>query len=286
MSTSARTFSAALRLEPPDLWADVPKKNGVAMIRGSTAPLFFYRHPTALTAGASMQRVWNIVRSPVQTFLAGLFTVLPLAITVAIVIWVAGILDDYLGPGTVLGRLLAGVGLQLTNETFAYAVGWVLVLAGVYVVGLLVELGAQRVLRDRVDAAFARVPLLGGIYGTVRQLVGMMDTKGQADLKGMQVVFCLFGGESGAAFLALLPTPELFRVAGIDYHAILIPSAPVPVGGSLIFVPAKSVVPANLSVDAFMSIYVSMGVTGPQFLAPAVSPSSGTASEAKVQPDK
>jgi len=52
-----------------------------------------------------------------------------------------------------------------------------------------------------------------------------------------------------------------------SYHAVIIPSAPVPVGGSLIFVPVTSVRPSDLSVDAFMSIYVSMGVTGPQFLA-------------------
>jgi len=94
----------------------------------------------------------------------------------------------------------------------------------------------------------------------------MMDKKDSADLKGMSVVFCIFGKESGAAFLALLATPEKFRVEDVDYHAIIIPSAPVPVGGSLIFVPVDSVRPANLSVDAFMSIYVSMGVTGPQFL--------------------
>jgi uncharacterized membrane protein len=211
--------------------------------------------------------MWSIVRYLIQTFLAGLFTVLPLVVTVAIVIWVAGMLDDFLGPNTVLGGLLASAGLRISaNETLAYVIGWVLVLAVIFVVGLLVELGAQRLLRDGVDSIFARVPLLGGVYGTVRQLVGMMDKKGQSDLKGMSVVFCLFGGESGAAFLALLPTPELFRVGEIDYHAVLIPTAPVPVGGSLIFVPAKSVIPAKLSVDAFMSIYVSMGVTGPQFL--------------------
>jgi uncharacterized membrane protein len=220
-----------------------------------------------------MDRIWKVVRSPLPTFLAGLFTVLPLVITVAIVIWVAGVVDDYLGPGTVLGRLLAGVGLPfVANETFAYIVGWLVVLLGIYALGLLVELGAQRLLRDRVDALLARVPLLGGVYGTARQLVGMVDKKGQTELRGMRVVFCLFGGESGAAFLALMPTPELFRVAGIDYHAVLIPSAPVPVGGSLIFVPAKSVVAADLSVDAFMSIYVSMGVTGPQFLPPCPPP--------------
>ena len=34
----------------------------------------------------------------------------------------------------------------------------------------------------------------------------------------------------------------------------------------MIFVPATQVEPADISVDAFMSLYVSMGVTGPQFL--------------------
>ena len=110
------------------------------------------------------------------------------------------------------------------------------------------------------------VVLLGGIYGTVRQLVGMMDNKGSPDLAGMSVVYCIFGAESGAAFLALLATPETYRIGEIDYNAVIIPSAPVPVGGSLLFVPATSVRPAGITVDAFMSIYVSMGVTGPQFL--------------------
>ncbi len=115
--------------------------------------------------------------------------------------------------------------------------------------------------------------MLGGIYGTVRQLVGMMDKQGSPDLKGMSVVYCVFGAETGAVFLALLPTPERFRIGEIDYHAIIIPSAPVPVGGSLLFVPAASVRPAGITVDAFMSVYVSMGVTGPQFLRPAIAKS-------------
>lgn len=214
-----------------------------------------------------MARFWIVARYFTHTFLAGLFTVLPFVATVAIVVWVAGFLDDFLGPGTVVGRLLAGLGLRFTSsEQLAYIAGWALVLLGVFGVGVLVEFGAQRLLRDRVDALLARVPLLGGVYGTMRQLVGMMDKQGQADLKGMSVVFCLFGGDTGAAFLALMPTPEQFRVGEIDYHAVLIPTAPVPFGGSLIFVPAKSVLPSQLSVDAFMSLYVSMGVTGPQFL--------------------
>jgi uncharacterized membrane protein len=140
------------------------------------------------------------------------------------------------------------------------------VLAFIFGLGLLVEAGARRFLVDRLDRVARRIPVLGSVYGTVRQFAELMDTRDKADLRGMSVVWVLFGGERGAAFLALLPTPERFRIAELDYHAVVIPSAPVPVGGSLIFVPAHSVKPANVSMDGFMSTYVSMGVTGGQFL--------------------
>ena len=207
-----------------------------------------------------------MIRWLIRCFLAGLFTILPLVITVAIVIWVAEYLNNWLGPGTIIGQRLQRVGNFADSETLSYAIGWGIVLAAVFGLGVLIESGAWRWIQDRLDRALGRVPMLGGIYGTVRQLVGMMDSKGSADLKGMSVVYCVFGAETGAAFLALLPTPERFRIGEVDYHAVLIPSAPVPVGGSLLFVPATSVRPAGISVDAFMSVYVSMGVTGPQFL--------------------
>jgi len=206
----------------------------------------------------------------VRFFLAGTFAILPLVITVAVVFWVVGFVSKLLGPNAILGKALEQLGLHFaTNTTLAYILGWIIVLASIFVLGVLVEMGAKRFVQRVIDAAAKRVPLLGGVYGTAKQLVGMMDKKANADLRGMSVVFCMFGGDSGAAFLALLPTREQFTINEIDYHAILVPSAPVPVGGSLIFVPVKSVHPADMSVDAFMSIYVSMGVTGPQYLAPA-----------------
>jgi uncharacterized membrane protein len=80
----------------------------------------------------------------------------------------------------------------------------------------------------------------------------------------MSPVWCFFGGDGGAAVLGLLPMPKPILVAGEPYHVILVPSAPVPVGGALIYVPAAWVKPANVGVETLMSIYVSMGVTSPQ----------------------
>ena len=210
-----------------------------------------------------------MVRTFLRCFLAGEVAVLPLMITAAAVIWVAGYVSALLGPNAVLGKALQSLGLQFARDStpaLAYLFGWVFVLGFIFLLGVLVEMGAKRLVQGSLDGLAQRVPLLGGVYGTARQLVGMLGKKDDADLKGMSVVYCIFGQDNGAAFLALLPTPEKFRIGEVDYHAIILPSAPVPVGGSLIFVPTSSVQRANISVDALMSVYVSMGVTGPQFL--------------------
>jgi len=214
-----------------------------------------------------MNRVYRVPKSALRCFAAGIFAVLPLMITVAAVVWVGDFLAGLFGPESFLGNALQRLGLQFASDsTVAYVFGWGLVLAMIFVLGVFVEMGAKRMIHGGIDSLVNRVPILSGIYGMARQLVGMMDEKESADLKGMSVVFCIFGKETGAAFLALLPTPQRFHVNGIDYHAVLVPTAPVPVGGSLIFVPADSVHRADLSVDAFMSVYVSMGVSGPEFL--------------------
>ncbi len=205
-----------------------------------------------------------------RIFLVGVVAILPLVITMLVVAWVSSYLTNLLGPNAFLGQLLRRMGWVILrnqdSDLLADVVGWLIVIGGIFGLGVLVELGARRLVYDRFDGFAEKIPILGGIYGTARQLVGMIDAKGNPDFKTMQVVFCNFGGDSGAAFLALLPTPERFRIGDTDYNAVLIPSAPVPVGGSLLFVPTSSITPANVSVDAFMSIYVSMGVTGPQFL--------------------
>ena len=82
----------------------------------------------------------------------------------------------------------------------------------------------------------------------------------------MAPVWCFFGGEGGAAALSLLSAAEPVLLQGRKYLAVLIPTAPVPFGGCLLFVPAEWVVPAPVGAEALTSIYVSMGMTAPQFL--------------------
>ena len=59
---------------------------------------------------------------------------------------------------------------------------------------------------------------------------------------------------------------EKFQIDGKDYQIVIIPTAPVPFGGGMLFVPTGAIRHADMSVDGLMSIYVSMGVSAPHFI--------------------
>jgi uncharacterized membrane protein len=208
----------------------------------------------------------NLFRAPIRTFVAGLIAVLPVVLTVAVIVWVASLIDQFIGPHSAVGRLLVSIGLTVVETKIAaYLIGIVFVLCAIYVLGLLVQAGLQRRLEVFVDNLLRRIPLVGSVYDLAHRFVGMLDKKEETDLKTMSPVWCFFGGEGSAAVLALLATPEHIMLAGRPHHVVLVPTAPVPFGGGLFFVPVEWIKAAPFGVEGLTSIYVSMGISAPQY---------------------
>jgi len=208
-------------------------------------------------------------RRVVTYFLAGVFAILPLVITVAIVSWVANFVAGFVGPDSVVGTQLKSLGLRYADTSssiLAYVVGWIVVLLIVFALGVVIELGAKQFFQRLMDGLLSRVPLLGNVYTTSKQVVQMLDKKEDVQIKGMSAVFCFFGKDRGAGFLALLVSPEKYKINDGEYQAVIIPTAPVPFGGGLLFVPVEAIHATDMSVDGLMSIYVSMGVTASDYL--------------------
>jgi len=208
-------------------------------------------------------------RSITATFLAGLFTVLPLVITVAIVAWVADFVHGIVGPETWVGKALGNVGgrfLSEDNQLLAQVIGWAVVLGSIFLIGVFVRLKLRSAIISGVDNVFKRLPVIGSVYGTAAQFVGMLSKKDENELAGMTVVYCSFGASGGCGILALMPSPETYRFGDRDYQAVYIPTSPVPMTGGLIFVPVEDVTVLDMSVDKLMSIYLSMGVTAPAMM--------------------
>lgn len=203
----------------------------------------------------------------VRTLVAGSIAALPLLATVLIFTWSVRFAMSWLGPESALGRLLGALGLRVTGSPLAgYAIGIAVMLAAILLLGVLVEAGMQRGLEALVDGVVQRIPIVRNVYDTIERFVQMLSKRDQGGLKSMSPVWCHFGGPGGATVLGLLSTPEPVIIGGQRFRAVLVPTAPVPIGGALIYVPDAWVTPAQIGMEALTSIYVSMGVTSGEYL--------------------
>lgn len=210
-------------------------------------------------------------RHPLRTLLTGLLAMLPLAATLILIGWALQLLSSWLGPQSAFGQLLVRLGLGGTqSELLGYVLGVLLLLVCVYLLGLLTETGLERGLARGVNSLVQRIPVVRTVYDVIQKLVGLLSQSQETGLKSMSPVWLHFGGRAdaspGTAVLGLLSTPEPVLLGGQPYLGVLVPTAPVPVGGGLLFVPAAWVEPAEIGVEGLTSIYVSMGVTAAQYL--------------------
>jgi uncharacterized membrane protein len=199
-----------------------------------------------------------------RVFIAGLLAALPLLLTIFVTGWLLGLIYQYLGPESAFGRFLTSLGFGTeASEMAPYLIGLALIVTGIFVLGILVHSRLGEWMAALFDRLIRRVPLVSNVYDLSSRFVSIVDTKNGDGLKSMSPAWCFFGGKPGAAVLALLPSKTPISLGGQDYLGVLIPSAPVPFGGALLYVPATWIEPAEGGIDQLMSVYVSMGITPP-----------------------
>ena len=203
----------------------------------------------------------------VSTFAAGALAALPLVATILIVVWAVRFLYAYLGPGSWFGDFMQLFGFGMVgSELLAYLIGIAAVVVAIFALGLVVRFGLAKVTANLVSTIVQRIPIVRNIYDVVKSLVELFGQRDKEKLRSMSPVWLHFGGGSGVVVLGLLSTSEPVMVGGELYLAVLVPTAPIPVGGGLLYVPQNWVTPADVGVDGLTSIYVSMGVTSHQHI--------------------
>jgi uncharacterized membrane protein len=215
----------------------------------------------------------------IRTFLAGVLALLPIAVTLFVIAWIASLLASFAGPGSFVGRLITRLGTSLglnigPSSGAAYLLGFLVILGCIFLLGLVVETRLWPWVQNGLDALMMRIPIVSNVYDLSKRFVSLVDRGDQGDLQSMRPVWCFFGGEGGAAVLGLMPSPEPVMIGAHSYLGLLVPSAPVPFGGALIYVPADWIKPAEGGVERLMNVYVSMGVTQPMSMPAGAQPAA------------
>lgn len=124
----------------------------------------------------------------------------------------------------------------------------------VYLVGLFVTTWLGRFLWRRIDRWLLRVPLLGTLYDTLKQVLGY-DGSRERFFRGVVAVPGRGGVELG------LLTGESQDQGGGLLHVVFVPSAPNPTNGRLVLVRPQDLQPLDVEVAAVMRALVSLGKT-------------------------
>ena len=204
---------------------------------------------------------WFWQRGILSTFLAGLFALLPIVITLGIMAWAGGLLKEWLGPESFVGQTLSQLGLRfVTDPTVASVLSWIVVLLAIWLLGALLKSVGKKRIERAFHAAMERIPLVNVLYGPVAQVVDMLQRDPTDKLQGMKVVYCAFGGEAGAGFLGLLASDQVYRFNGQACQIVYVPTSPLPMSGAIVCAAADSVQQVDMKVDDLMKIYFSIGV--------------------------
>ena len=181
-------------------------------------------------------------------FFTGLIVLLPVVVT-AFVLWrFFFALDDILGRfvETYLGRPLPGVGL-------------------VALVALIMGIGAiaSNFLGKRVihvgERLVARVPLMGWIYRTTKQLFSTILEERSESFRKVVLVSYPLKGTYSVAFLTSESPTSVEGELGKGFVTVFLPTTPNPTSGLLLVVPAEDVLPLDLSIDEGLRLVISAG---------------------------
>jgi uncharacterized membrane protein len=189
--------------------------------------------------------------------LAGLLVLVPLAVTVWLLNWIIGTLDQTLQilpgdwhPDKLLGFHIPGFGVLLA-------------LAIVLSIGALATNFLGKKLVSWWDALLSRIPIVRSIYSSVKQVSDtLFSENGNAFRKALLVQWPREGVWT-IAFQTGMPGGDVANHLQGDYLSVYVPTTPNPTGGYFIMLPRADCIELKMSVDEALTYVISMGVVVP-----------------------
>ena len=211
-------------------------------------------------------------------FITGLLIWIPLGITLLVLNWLIGTLDQSLGllPSELQPKILWGVHIP--------GFGALVTVLVVFLTGLLAtNFIGQRLVRFW-EGVLARIPVVKSIYYGVKQVSDtiLADT-GLAFRKVLLIQYPRAGSWT-IAFQTGKPGGDVVNHLRGDYVSVYVPTTPNPTSGFFLMMPRSEVVELDMTVDEALKYIISMGVVSPGAGRRALSRAKQPAVTAEQQP--
>ncbi|SDU09967.1 Uncharacterized membrane protein [Verrucomicrobium sp. GAS474] len=202
-------------------------------------------------------------------FLAGLFTILPLVLTWWLIQFTYNLIN---GPADrFIRQLVAAHKLPGSDYFLAHhggtipGAGFVITILLILLVGILAGHFLGRQFLGGVEALLLRIPVVKGIYQSLRQAVQAVQQFGGdgKEQRFRQVVYVKLSGMGELKLIGFV-TGQFIALDGTVQASVFVPHAPSPLSGLLFVIPQDQLIPApDLTVEQAMKMVLSLGLITP-----------------------
>lgn len=219
------------------------------------------------------------VRLALSALLAGVASIIPVLATVWLLILIYRILGD-LGESMIAETFrffnwLRGVSEE-SSEAWSFEFpgsGFVLALLPVlilFLIGFLVTNSLGRYLLNWVESKIAKLPLLGFVYSSIKQLVDAL--KGLGSERQFKGVAFIEYPSPGCRLLGFITGSFYDSRTDKNVTSVFLPTSPNPLTGFVVLVEDERVMNSDLSLEEASKLILSAGLVAPA-LGQEISPS-------------
>ncbi len=193
-------------------------------------------------------------------FFAGVLVVAPIGIT----LYIAWLILDFVDS-----RIIPLVPPRYNPETYLPfdipGLGVIVVLVVITAIGATAASFVGRLFVRLSERVVARMPVIRGIYGAVKQLVESVFSQKASAFRQVVLIQWPREGTWTLGFLTSATAVEIQRRLPREVVSVMVPTTPNPTSGYLVFVPKEAVVPLEMSVEDAMKMVLSGGIVVPPY---------------------
>ena len=194
-----------------------------------------------------------------NTIIAGLFIVIPIAVTIWIAYWGITTLTDW-AVTFCLPLVPEFPGRQVAIRTVTI----LLIIIGVFIVGQIAKITLGRKLIHWAQVLLMKLPILGAVYSTCEQIGATVKSSKGGLFKAVVLFEYPRKGCYALGFVTNFNESPLEISEGLgEVYSIFMPTTPNPTSGFLMLIPKSECKILKMTVSEAMTLIVSCGVTMP-----------------------
>ena len=196
----------------------------------------------------------SLIDSITSLFLTGLFSLLPITLTIAVFTLTLRVLQSWLEPLKRFGLPFLGV-IPYSEVILAIAI--------IFIAGTLYNMFILRPIIHAVEKLFSRIPLIRPVYSGIKKLVEAFSFQDKVSFTKVVRIEFPRAGIYSIGFLANQVDAQIAPDTIKKYYSIFIPTTPNPTSGFLIIAPEDQIAIVDITRQEAMAMIISGGIIQP-----------------------